>query len=325
MASMRVREKNRMFWRFLPLVLALAVVWTLGGCASGSLSNVLSRNSSSKTAALAPVSLAPIIGAPSNVSSQLSSQLVAEAQQKKIPVVTDKSKTADYTIRGYLAASQDKKSNKLAYIWDVTDKSGKRVHRILGEEITPTKSGRDAWSTFDDKALKKIAAKTATDLAAWLPKQAGSTAPQPAVATQKPITAKPSKSRTSDRSTRTASIKKGEVMALVPSVSGAPGDGKKSLTLALKKQLFSKGIKLASSSGSNVYTVRGKVNVSRPSGGQQSIKIEWQVNDPKGKRLGTVSQANKVPKGTLDGKWGPIADAAASAAADGIVKLIPKR
>lgn len=324
MARTRVKEENRFFLRFLPLVLAFFAVWTLAGCSSGSLSNVFNSNSAGK-GPLAPISFAPIIGAPSNVSSQLSGQLVSQAQQKKIPVVTEKGKSVDYTVRGYLAASQDQKSNKLAYIWDVTDKSGKRVHRIIGEEVTPTKAGRDAWSTFDKAALQKIATKTANDLAAWLPKQASGQAAQPAVATKKPVTGQSAKKPPADRSTRTASIKKGEVMAQIPNVSGAPGDGRKSLTKALKKQLFSKGIKLSSSSGNNVYTVRGKVKVSSASGGQQSVKIEWQVSDPNGKRLGTVSQANKVPKGTLDGKWGPIADAAASAAADGIVKLIPKR
>ena len=131
------------------------------------------------------------------------------------------------------------------------------------------------WAVANGNRVVKIAAKTAKDLASWLPKQAGAAAPQPAVASQKQGTGKPAKKTPSDRTTRTASIKKGEVMALVPSVSGAPGDGRKSLTLALKKQLFSNGIKLASSSGNNVYKVRGKVSVGKPSGGQQSVKIEW--------------------------------------------------
>ena len=90
-------------------------------------------------------------------------------------------------------------------------------------------------------------------------------------------------------------------------------------------QRAEQGLKLTSGSGSNVYTVNGTVKVGRPTSGQQTVKIDWVVNDPQGQKLGTVSQANKVPKGTLDGKWGPIADAAASSAADGIVKLIPKR
>jgi hypothetical protein len=37
-----------------------------------------------------------------------------------------------------------------------------------------------------------------------------------------------------------------------------------------------------------------------------------------------VSQQNTIPKGSLNGPWGAIADAAAGAAADGIVKLLPK-
>ena len=82
---------------------------------------------------------------------------------------------------------------------------------------------------------------------------------------------------------------------------------------------------MGSSSGSNTYTVRGRVTMGRPQGGQQDIKIDWQVYDPRGKRLGTVTQANKVGQGSLDGKWGPVADAAASDAANGIAKLIPKK
>ncbi len=315
---MRVREATRMFLRFVPLVLVLVGLLGTAGCA-GSLGGVFSGTKEAKTA-FAPISFAPIIGAPANVSSSLSSQLVTAAQQQKIPVVTEKAKPADYTVRGYLAASQDKKSNKLAYIWDVTDKSGKRVHRILGEEVTPTKAGRDAWATFDQAALQKIATKTAADLAKWLPQQSAPAGPRPAVATQPPTT------RPSTKTTKkTASAKRGEVMAYVPAVSGAPGDGRKSLTLAIKKQLFSKGVKLASAAGSSIYTVRGTVKLSKPSGGQQDIKIEWRVLDPNGGKLGTVSQANKVPQGSLDKKWGPIAEAAANAAADGIVKLIPKR
>lgn len=318
MASVRARSETRMFRRFLPLAIVIFAALAVAGCASGSLSSVFSGGD--KKGNLPPISFAPIFGAPSQVENQLSGQLVTEAKQKNIPVVTEKGKPATYTVRGYLTASKERNSNKLAYIWDVTDKSGKRVHRILGEETSPAKPGRDAWSTFDSAALQKIAAKTATDLAEWLPTQAPAASPQPAVAAQ-PASAKPG----TRKPTRTASIKRGEVMAYVPAVSGAPGDGKKSLTLAIKKQLFAKGIKLASSSGSNVYTVRGKVTMGRPKGGQQDIRIDWKVYDPGGRRLGTVTQANKVAQGSLDGEWGGVANAAASDAAKGIAKLIPKK
>ena len=50
----------------------------------------------------------------------------------------------------------------------------------------------------------------------------------------------------------------------------------------------------------------------------------WQVVDPAGRKLGTVSQKNSIPQGSLNGAWGKTADAAASAASQGIIKLLPK-
>ena len=58
--------------------------------------------------------------------------------------------------------------------------------------------------------------------------------------------------------------------------------------------------------------------------GKQAIQIDWRVKDPQGKALGTVSQKNEIPEGSLDGTWGKTADAAAAAAAQGIVKLLPQ-
>ena len=57
--------------------------------------------------------------------------------------------------------------------------------------------------------------------------------------------------------------------------------------------------------------------------GKQPIQIDWNVKDPQGKKLGTVSQKNEIPQGSLDGAWGKTADAAAAAAAQGILKLLP--
>ena len=116
-------------------------------------------------------------------------------------------------------------------------------------------------------------------------------------------------------------------MAQVPYVTGAPGDGRSSLTAAIKKKLYAGGVKLAGgseSAGRNVYTVKGVVSVTDAGGGKQTIKIDWQVLDPNGRSLGNVTQQNVIPKGSLSGPWGPIADAAAGAAASGIIKLLPK-
>ena len=71
------------------------------------------------------------------------------------------------------------------------------------------------------------------------------------------------------------------------------------------------------------WLVEGVVKVGQARDGKQPIQIDWNVYDPGGKKLGTVSQKNEVPQGSLDGSWGKTADAAAQAAAQGIVKLLP--
>ena len=54
------------------------------------------------------------------------------------------------------------------------------------------------------------------------------------------------------------------------------------------------------------------------------VSLNTTLLSPTGKKLGTVSQKNEIPQGSLDGAWGKTADAAASAATQGILKLIPQ-
>ena len=121
--------------------------------------------------------------------------------------------------------------------------------------------------------------------------------------------------------TTTASIPRDAVM--VPSVAGAPGDGSVSLTGAIQRELSKGGVALTDKASTQTYKVEGKVVVGQGKDGKQPISIDWDVKDPKGKKLGTVSQKNEIPQGSVDGAWGKTADAAASAAAQGILKLLP--
>ena len=75
----------------------------------------------------------------------------------------------------------------------------------------------------------------------------------------------------------------------------------------------------------SAYKVEGKVTVGAVKDGKQPIQIEWKVVDAQGKAVGSVNQKNAIPPGSLDGAWGNTADAAAAAAAQGIIKLLPQR
>ena len=306
--------------QFAVLVAVVFLTMGLAGCGGGSggpsgglLSGATSLFGGSKR-----MGLAPIIGAPANVSQDMSQALVDAGKDRNLVIVPGGTKEP-YTLRGYLVATAERKGSKISYIWDVTDAKGGRVARVSGDEVIPTRKGSDPWTGVDAAALRSLAGKTTSQIAAAMSGGGGggsaagtdpapapaatSTAPPPPVATPQP---------------------RGPVQAQVPPVTGAPGDGSRSLTTAIKKRLYSGGVKLANAGAGNVYTVKGIVSLTAAGAGKENIRIDWQVIDPSGKRLGTVSQQNVIPKGSLNGPWGPIADAAAGAAAAGIIKLLPR-
>jgi hypothetical protein len=264
--------------------------------------------------------LAPIVGAPPDIGTNLAQEMVTAAGANKLTLTPDGS-GSPYTLRSYLIATSEKKGAKISYILDVSDAKGQRVTRVSGEQLVPGRKGRDPWSGVDGAALRNLANTMTSELAANL--SGGGSAPAPA-----PAASAPPPSPSASSNTRTAAAPpprpKGPVTTIVSPVSGAPGDGTRSLTAAIKKRLYAKGVKLTSVQSDNTYTVKGVVSLKDASGGKQSIRIDWQVLDPSGKRLGTVSQQNTIPKGSLNGPWGAVADAAAGAAADGIIKLLPK-
>ena len=298
------------------------------------------------TGTRAKVSIAPVIGAPDAVAKQLATQLRSEAAQRRIAVASGTNDKFDYLLRGYIVAARETTGTKVSYIWDVTNPAGARVHRITGEELVKGAGAGDPWTSVSQSVIQTIASKTGQSLDTWLPQKTGATAPAAAkpIAPIAPIAKKTSAPPTTRVASRTATpaapstgssptttVATGSIAAssspnvIVPSVTGAPGDGPTSLAAALRQELSRNGVKPATSAGTRTYRVEGRVALGATNAGQQPIKIDWVVKDPKGRRLGTVSQENKIPAGSLNGNWGPTANAAATAAAQGILKLMPKR
>lgn len=129
----------------------------------------------------------------------------------------------------------------------------------------------------------------------------------------------------SQAQTKMASLQPGNALTSIAPIIGAPGDGATALTQALQRSLANSGVALSPSPAPGTVKVQGRVAMGQPAGGKQTIKIEWQVFDVDGTKKGTVSQNNVIPQGSLDGTWGKTADAAAAAAANGIVELIRKQ
>jgi hypothetical protein len=105
-------------------------------------------------------------------------------------------------------------------------------------------------------------------------------------------------------------------------VTGAPGDGNESLAIAIRLALKSRSVSLAAGPQEAAHHLSAEVSVTPPSDGLQTVSITWQVNRPDGKPVGDATQANEIPAGSLDGRWGVIAGYAATAAVDGIADIL---
>ena len=109
-------------------------------------------------------------------------------------------------------------------------------------------------------------------------------------------------------------------VALSP-VDGAPGDGRISLTSAMRAALGRRSIRVLAHSEEGALLVLGSVHISSRDDGQL-VEVHWSVINEKGQELGSVTQSNVVPVGTLDGSWGDLAHAVADGGADGVVALL---
>lgn len=296
---------------------------------------------------VAKIALLPIVGAPEAVARQIQNDFTANVLQQRVAVATTKDERVDYTLRGYLVAAKEKSNTKVSYIWDVTDTTGKRVNRVTGEEVLPGGGSKDPWAALTPQVTQSLAAKAATSFTGWLANRGNGTSdvpvassPTPASGTPVADVAQPKKGRQATASLPPAQTPpaepaaakpalaqpaSGQLVAVVPRVQGAPGDGSQSLSEAIRQELQGRGVGLVEVASANTYRVEGIVKLGEAKDGKQPILIEWQVKDPKGKKLGTVSQRNEIPAGSLDGEWGATAQQAAGAAVQGIVKLLPQK
>ncbi len=314
------------------LLAGMIISLTLTACGGGDSLTGGDLNQPLDQPKIASIAFAPIIAAPPAISTKMVNALTAAAKQKNIPVVDPKD--ADYSVMGLMQAGKETRGSRVTYIGDITDKTGKRVKRIQGDEIVSPKKSGDPWALVDDAALDRVAAKAATDLHAWLtgaktPEAAAVAGGQPTSGQSKPVsstaslTPAPAQPRPLATPVR-ATPAKPDMTVYVQSVSGAPGDGQTSLTAAMRKHLASQGVRVTETKSPNGYTVQGNVEMGAAQDGKQPIKISWQVVDPSGKPVSNVVQRNQVDQNSLDVTWGPTADAAAEAASVEVAKIVPR-
>jgi hypothetical protein len=108
-------------------------------------------------------------------------------------------------------------------------------------------------------------------------------------------------------------------------VAGAPGDGEQALERALSNRLLDEGFAIKSMPAADAYEIQGTVRLAPAVRGKENVRIDWTIFGPEGTRLGNVTQVKEIRQGSLDGRWGAAAIAAADAAAQDILKLLDGR
>jgi len=115
--------------------------------------------------------------------------------------------------------------------------------------------------------------------------------------------------------------KPAEVVVFVPPVDGAPGDGRTSLTNAVRSSLVALNITVATELKTDSLSLLGSV-VATKRDDSQLVEIHWSLVSNDGQEIAMVTQSNLVPAGVLDGAWGELAEIIAKAASESLALLI---
>ncbi len=242
------------------------------------------------------VFVAGIDNAPPAADDALSNAVVSALGAAGIPASRATANRGSYMLIGRSAwqpTSEPSGRSAVDIEWRVIDAAGEAIAVMAHRAY----AGGDQWANGDPAVMRSIA----KDLALQLNDLLGGTASpgtEPSTPSSYPLVS-------------------------VDEIDSAPGDGRTSLAAAMRRALNGRGVPVVETSNGGELSVRCTVETTR-AGGRERVEIRWAVIDARGAELGSIEQDNTIAPGTLDGAWGPIADAIAAAAADGLLDLLAR-
>ena len=272
----------------LPSALALVLCVALAAC--GDLPRPFQPAEKSLQAWSAPGDIAwgsilvlPIAGLPQPRSVELADEVVAALQVRDVPASTYAGGRGSIVLAGQVSAV----TRKLT--WALVTPDGETALRF---EEPLLDAARIDETTSDLAAIARRAARRITD--ALEPPIADDERAQPAVS------------------------------VVLEAVNGAPGDGGIALARAMRHSLARIGVAVADDRRDDSHLILGRVSVARDDEATDdaALTIVWDVLQPDGTRLGTVTQSNRVSAAQLIGAWGALARIVARAGAPGIARLL---
>jgi hypothetical protein len=232
----------------------------------------------------------PVENAPTASATVLAAAMATALQQADVPASAQSSNRGSYRLQPIATATSTAGGHvSISVVWELRNAAG----TVIGSTPSQLVADAGAWQRGDGKLAAALAAPAAPVLAKLVegdvPRPQGGLNP---------------------------------VVALRP-VTGAPGDGDRSLTRAMGAALEHTNVAVTVTPVDKVdFIVTGTVTVAPADAQKQQVKVTWVLTRPDGSELGRVKQENAVPAGSLDGAWGEVAYAVTSAAAPGVRRLI---
>ena len=269
----------------------------------------------------AGISIAPIEGGPPAAASKLGAAVASALVKHDIPASDRTTNLTSYLLYGRLEAQRPRSGQEtVAAHWQLQDASG----RLVGERSTRLEAPVKTWETGADAVIARLAEASAAEIAPLLADEP----PLGAEAVAGLAEAPGGKAEAVAPRAEAAAAKTNEAgrtrIAIRP-LSGAPGDGAKSLANAIATVLKRQDLTVIDNANAKADVILdGQVTVATVKPDKQHVKIVWHVRRADGVEVGTVGQENDVPKGMLDGPWGDVAYSVAIAGADGLMQVIAR-
>ena len=211
------------------------------------------------------------VDGPAVPMARLLAQAVADSlADRDIPATANGIGGSFYTLKSKARTNRDASSETIVHIdWTLMDREG----GVVGTHTMGVQGSWWEWVNGDPKIIRKIGLDTAKVVADMLRDPADI---QSAQAAPRALRVRP--------------------------VTGAPGDGNKSLTQAIAVALRASDVAVTNDADQAMADLRGTVEVAPPDKhGQQVVRISWRVDRPDGSLVGEANQENAVPAGSLPG------------------------
>ncbi|HEB79349.1 MAG TPA: hypothetical protein ENI79_02595 [Rhodospirillales bacterium] len=236
----------------------------------------------------------PVDGPAKPMALLLSRSVAAALAAKDVPATVEGTAKSRFVLRGKAEPNWD--GPRASYIivirWVLSDAKGNTV----GDYTQGVRGEWFEWENGDPKIIRAVGQEAAQPFAEMIRK--------------KEEVLPPAELRGSG--------------LLVKDVTGAPGDGGRALTAAIKESLTLTDVSVTEDPRQVDYVLQGVVDVSAPVKGKQWVKVTWTVSTLAGAKVGAATQENRVAAGSLNGAWGKIASQVASAAIGGIGDILAR-